>query len=87
MEKKAVILSEKDNVATIISEVVKKGDIVNCMSKKVKALEDIVFGHKIALMNLKNGEYVIKYGERIGKATKDIRKGEYVHTHNVENLV
>jgi len=87
MEKKAVILSKKDNVATIISELVKKGDVVNCNAKKVKALEDILFGHKVALMDIKNGDHIVKYGEKIGKATKDIRIGEYVHTHNVESMV
>ena len=31
------------------------------------------------------GEYVIKYGEIIGKATADISAGEWVHTHNVKS--
>ena len=31
------------------------------------------------------GEYVIKYGEIIGRATEDIKKGEWVHTHNVKS--
>lgn len=87
MEKKAVLLSEKDNVATVISELAEKGDVVNCNIKKVKVLEDILFGHKVALMDIKKGDYIKKYGEAIGKATKNIRMGEYVHTHNVESLV
>jgi len=86
MEKKALLLSEKDNVATVISKLVEKGDVVNCNTKKVKVLEDILFGHKVALMDIKRGDYIIKYGEAVGEATKNIRMGEYVHTHNVENL-
>ncbi len=44
---------------------------------------DIPMGHKRALRDIKKGEYVIKYGEIIGVATKDIKKGEHVHSHNL----
>lgn len=46
---------------------------------------DIPAGHKFALKNIKKGEYVVKYGEIIGRATTDIQKGEWVHTHNVKS--
>jgi altronate hydrolase len=41
-------------------------------------------GHKIALSDIQKGERVIKYGYSIGIATKDIKKGEVVHTHNLK---
>lgn len=41
-------------------------------------------GHKYALIDIKNGENVIKYGSPIGHATEDIKKGDHVHTHNVK---
>lgn len=41
-------------------------------------------GHKYALVNIKKGENVIKYGSPIGHATVDISVGEHVHTHNVK---
>ena len=44
-------------------------------------LED---GHKYALCDIKAGEDIIKYGNPIGHATVDIKKGEHVHTHNVK---
>lgn len=47
--------------------------------------EQIPAGHKYALYDIKKGEYVIKYGEIIGRATQDIVKGEWVHTHNVKS--
>ena len=47
--------------------------------------EKIPAGHKYALRPISMGEYVIKYGEIIGKATQDIAKGEWVHTHNVKS--
>ena len=45
--------------------------------------ETIPAGHKYALTDIPKGEYVIKYGEIIGKATCDITAGEWVHTHNL----
>lgn len=47
--------------------------------------ETIPAGHKFALKNIKKGEFIIKYGEIIGRATKDIKKGEWVHTQNVRS--
>ncbi len=47
--------------------------------------ENIPAGHKFALREIAAGDYVIKYGEIIGRATQDIRAGEWVHTHNVKS--
>ncbi len=41
-------------------------------------------GHKYALRDIKCGENIIKYGNPIGHAICDIKKGEHVHTHNVK---
>ncbi len=45
----------------------------------------IPYGHKIALSDIKKGDYVIKYGFPIGRAKVDIKKGEWVHSHNLES--
>ena len=47
--------------------------------------EKIPAGHKYALCDIPKGEYVVKYGEIIGRATQDIAKDEWVHTHNVKS--
>ena len=47
--------------------------------------DNIPTGHKFALSDINKGEYIIKYGEIIGRATADIKKGEWVHSHNVES--
>lgn len=47
--------------------------------------EGIPAGHKFALKDIAAGEYVVKYGEIIGRATQNITKGEWVHTHNVKS--
>ena len=46
---------------------------------------EIPAGHKFALRDIKKDEYVIKYGEIIGRATQDIKTGDWVHTHNVKS--
>ena len=46
---------------------------------------NIPAGHKYALCSIKKGECVVKYGEVIGRATTDVEKGEWVHTHNVKS--
>jgi len=45
--------------------------------------DPIAFGHKVAAAAIKEGAAVKKYGQIIGFASKDIRPGEHVHTHNV----
>ena len=47
--------------------------------------DKIPAGHKYALKEIAQGEYVIKYGEIIGRATQNIAQGEWVHTHNVKS--
>ena len=41
-------------------------------------------GHKYALCDIPKGENIIKYGNPIGHATEDIKRGDHVHTHNVK---
>ena len=41
---------------------------------------------KIAVRDIKAGEHIMKYGQSIGVADVDIKKGEYVHIHNMKAL-
>ena len=50
----------------------------------VKALNPIPLGHKVALVDIKNGDTVIKYNNDIGKAVAAIAKGGHVHVHNTK---
>lgn len=40
-------------------------------------------GHKVATRNIDHGEAALKYGRYIGVATREIAKGEHVHTHSL----
>lgn len=50
----------------------------------LKEADGIPAGHKRALVAIKKGESIIKYGNAIGLATADIAAGEWVHTHNLK---
>lgn len=76
-------IHENDNVAVAI-ETIPEGLEVEADGEKIKALEEIPGGHKIALCDIREGEQVIKYGCPIGNAKEDIRKGGWIHTHNVK---
>ena len=54
--------------------------IINKLDNVEVNLQD---GHKYALRNISEGENIIKYGNPIGHATEEIKKGEHVHTHNM----
>jgi altronate dehydratase small subunit len=41
--------------------------------------------HKIALVEIGQGEAVFKYGEIVGYATAPIARGDWVHLHNLES--
>lgn len=47
--------------------------------------EAVPLGHKVALADVAKDADVIEYGLRIGIATKDISRGDYVHTHNLRS--
>ena len=88
--KKAIQVDAKDNVATTTSivEVGEEVEVLNSNGKvllKAKPIERIIFGHKIALQDLDVDDKIIKYGQVIGVASKKIKVGEWVHTHNVNS--
>ena len=93
MEEKKLALQcdELDNVATIFANGVVTGMEVDVRDKKgntqvIKVLDNVPYGHKIAVRDITCGEHIMKYGESIGAANKDIKKGEYVHVHNMDAL-
>lgn len=75
-----VRLNPQDNVAVALRRLVPKA----VLSKDgVVCREEIPAGHKVALREIRAKETILKYGQVIGFATKTIRPGEWVHTHNL----
>jgi len=82
------VVTPDDNVGTLLRDVeegetldIEVGDDV----VTVTASEDIIFGHKIALQDIPEGETIYKYGVSIGYASTDIAQGDWVHVHNVDS--
>ena len=83
----ALKLSEKDNVATSLAEIDQGAEVQVMWGKevtKIKSLEKIPFGFKVALIDIPEGSNVIKYGEIIGIASQNIKQGQLVHVHNIQ---
>ncbi len=84
--KVALVLDAKDNVAVVLADV-HNGE--RCRIRglgaeyDLAAVENIAFGHKIALAALKKGDPIYKYGEEIGVAQTDIPLGGWIHSHNL----
>jgi altronate dehydratase len=79
----AIRVHPRDNVAVVAADV-QADDMVRLDDgSEVRAVEAIPRGSKVALGAIACGEAVIRYGEEIGRATRDIAAGEYVHTHNL----
>ncbi len=85
-----IIHDEKDNVGVVVIEKITKNQDCNCWimendkSVKIQSKNDIQLGHKIAMVDLNEGDTILKYGHDIGKVIKSIKKGEHVHVHNVK---
>lgn len=47
--------------------------------------DNIPAGHKVALCDINKDDFVIKYGQIIGRATQFIPKGSWVHSHNLRS--
>jgi len=85
----AVVIDEKDNVATALRELESGSSVrldVAGQAVDVTVSQSIAFGHKFALVDIEPGQPIVKYGETIGSATTRIVKGEHAHVHNIEGL-
>lgn len=89
--KLALKVDDLDNVATIFANGITDGTDVEVRDKKgeseiIKVKGDVPYGHKIAVKDIAAGQPIMKYGESIGRASCDIKKGDYVHVHNLEAM-
>ena len=79
-----------DNVGVVVVEGLTAGTEMLCVVTeddsdfRLTAGADIPIGHKVALVDLKPGDTVIKYGEDIGKVVAPAQKGGHVHVHNLK---
>jgi len=80
----------RDNVVTLV-DAASAGSVVEYVTsagrEEISLVDEVPFGHKVAVDDIPAGENVVKYDEVIGRASRVIRRGEHVHAHNVESAV
>jgi altronate dehydratase small subunit len=83
-----MIMHPQDNVAVCLRKL-EEGEQIPLIHQdkdiSVKVLDSVPLGHKISLLHIALGQAIIKYGEIIGQATKDIIAGQHVHDHNISD--
>ena len=86
-----IIHDKKDNVGVVVIEKINPEQDCSCWimeddsSTNIQAKDEIPLGHKIAMINLSEGDTIMKYGHDIGKVVKSIKKGEHVNVNNIKN--
>ncbi|WP_369282792.1 UxaA family hydrolase [Oscillibacter sp. GMB15532] len=83
--KKGIRLNSKDNVGVVVQDVNAGEEVDFGNGLVVTALDSIALPHKLALVDIEAGSYIIKYGEIMGYATQDIPVGRHVHDHNCDS--
>ena len=85
----ALMMDKADNVVTCVRPVKAGEEVTYRCGEEVLTLtakEDIPYCHKIALTDLAEGSDVRKYGELIGRTTKEIAKGHLVNHENIYSV-
>lgn len=86
MAVRGIKIEKRDQVITVV-ERAEAGTSIEYADgdrrMQVTASEMIPQYHKAACEDISKGSAVYKYGEIIGIATEDIKKGMWVHTHNL----
>lgn len=79
-----ILLNPDDNVLVCRQHAL-EGQSITLGSQTLVLLDDVTVGHKIARIDLKPGDKVIKYGAPIGSMTLAAQKGNHVHMHNMQS--
>ncbi len=83
--KRTLQIHPSDNTVVALEDI-PAGETIQVNGCELTVVEDVRFGHKIAIAPIVAGEQVTKYGASIGLATQPIAAGEHVHTHNLVSV-
>ncbi len=82
----ALALHADDGVATALRALA-AGESVRVqgggLDLRIELRQPIALCHKFALRAIAAGAPIVKYGEVIGRASRDIAPGDHVHIHNL----
>ncbi|AOU98043.1 flagellar biosynthesis protein FlgA [Acidihalobacter yilgarnensis] len=85
-----LVHNKADRVGVVVVEGIKAGQsltgwlLENDTTLSIEAQDDIPLGHKIALVDVSEGDTIIEYENDIGRAVANIGKGRHVHVHNIK---
>jgi altronate hydrolase len=77
---RTLVLNSADNVAVALTNL----DVGTVTPQGIKTTKRVPKGHKFATRLIAKGQPVVKFGQIIGFASKDIPAGEWVHEHNCD---
>jgi len=83
--KRGLILDPRDNVGIVMESVFEGDEVKFDNGAVIKSLSEMKMPHKIASVDIAEGNPIIKYGEVIGYATANVKQGELVHVHNIDS--
>jgi hypothetical protein len=77
-------INPADNVATMLDDAnVGPVEVLGQTGLSIALSEPVKIGHKIAICDIGVGQSVVKFGVSIGRASREIRAGQWVHLHNL----
>ena len=78
-------LSLADNIAVVTATAEAGCELCAGDGTTIRLRDRLEVGHKVAIREIAAGEKIVKFGCPIGSATRAIRSGEHVHTHNLKS--
>ena len=82
MLRRSLIIDPKDTVAVLLEDA-QKGDTVETPAGTITLLDDIEFAHKAAIVDHDSRQPVYKYGQEIGYVENAVKRGTWIHSHNM----
>ncbi len=83
MTNKYIQIHATDNVVVAITDL-HAGETILVEGKEITLSDDVPTGHKIALKDFKQGDFIVKYGYPIGHAREEIKTGSLVNEKNIK---
>jgi len=83
-DNRLLLLDEQDNVFVVCAALAGGEDLI-VEGDRVEVREDISLGHKVARVTLPVNSKIYKYGAPIGSTTVEVKRGQWLHTHNMRS--
>ncbi|ROS31790.1 UxaA family hydrolase [Cellulomonas sp. PhB150] len=78
-----LVLRPEDHVGVATRDLQSGTDLLRPDGSLLHVRQSVPRGHKLALRHAASGDQVRKYGQSIGRATRDVEVGDHVHSHNL----